>query len=144
MKKSYEDWVKEALKEKSKELSYLKLDIAKKLTLGDPFFKIEASKEIESLQEKLFLEKDFLKIYQKKLKTLELKSVKSIFNQNGIGLQFSYLPLDKRKESVNLEEDCLAIKASLGAMIQNLSGIRCELALKTSSSSSQESFFLDF
>ena len=142
MKKGYEDWVREALKEKSKEISYLKLDIAKKLTLGGPFFKIEASKEIESLQKKLLLEKEFLEIYQKKLKTLELKSVKSVFNQNGIGLKFSYLPLDKRKESVNLEKDCLTIKDSLGALIQNLSGIRCELALKKSSSSSQESFFM--
>lgn|GEM_PF-5335032 len=144
MKKGYEEWVKEALEEKSKELAYLKLDIAKKLTLGDPFFKIEATKEIESLQKKIFLEKDYFKIYQKKLKTLELKSVKSIFNQNGIGLKFSYLPFDKSKKIVNLEKDCSAIKTSLGAMIQNLSGIRCELDSDGSFSSSEESFFLDF
>ena len=46
-------WTKEALedfKEKKPYLAYLKLDIARKLTLGDPFFTVDATEEIRTPQ----------------------------------------------------------------------------------------------
>lgn len=143
-KKGYEAWVKEALQEKSKELAYLKLDVARKLSLGSPFFEIDATKEIEALQEKLFTQKEFSHLYKNKLKSFKIESVNSIFNTKGIGLKFSYLPLEEKKEMVDMKEDCLKMKDSLGPVSRELSGIRCDLAFKDDISSQKHSYFLAF
>lgn len=131
LKKTYRMWTKDALedlKEQKPFLAYLKLDIAKKLTMGDPFFTVDATEEIKKIQKKVLSEEDNLKFYQKALKGFDLKSVVSVFNSGGIGLKFAFQG-DLKISKDDFRKDCKRIESLLvkTELYSEVSGIRCDL-----------------
>ena len=139
---NYKDWAKRAFETKNFESRYLNLDIAKKLTLGEPFFRLDAQAEISELQEKIWKdEKEFLAYFQKVLPDFALKRVATVFNSNGIGLKFSLV----LSSHLTLRNKCQKLKKALSvqAIYPFLSGIRCE-AVGVGKKNKKSSLYLSF
>lgn len=131
----YHDWMKRAdenLAKGKKELSFIQLEIAKKLSDGTRHFIIPDHLVIEEIFKVKFPKNPLFEPVQKILSEDKILNTQSLLTEKGQGGLLIRFQLPKELSSHDINEHCASVYKKLNEKlnwIQELSGIRCSYVL---------------
>lgn len=133
--KIYENWLAEAkqLAENKKIIeAYSFAEIAKKLTFGSGYYKLEATEQIESWQQSVMSTDQFASSIKKVLNDEKIIHTSPLFAQLGVGLLVRFL-LPKELSAVEIRQHCESSLAKLNKEMwfkTTFKGLRCSYTLE--------------